>query len=309
MNTGNEWLQAALAFDSSSSGQGSSSSDNDFLIAHTYDVFGEALPHSPNSLRYAMDVLNWLTGFLVILALVFSILVADIWAGVLFLTYLCHWVASVVVSYRPLVSVYQPSIKSRNPLNRAQTNNLAHAPPSHATVPENGEALFSIHERDEGGTIIFKGRRDTIEAWARIGWSYNTEHNLTHWIWIITGTLAAIASVACMVNSKSLLLLSFHGCAETYFVIYPVVIHNQIIKSTIPSLCFNSTKPNLSLANDPKLGAQSMPTQDYYSVRRSPTRLPRHPRLLLPGRNPRHTNSRSSPAPKPTARSTFPSRT
>ena len=213
VNTGNEWLKGVLGFDSSSSEGESSSSDNDLLIAHVWDVFGEAVPQPASSFLsiLAMNLIGWLTGFLVILALVFSILVADIWAAVLFLTYLCHWAASVAVSYCPLVGIYQPGIKSRTPLTRAQTNNFARPAPSHSTVPENPEPLFSIHERDGGGTIIFKGRRDTIEAWARIGWSFDKQYDIIHYIWIVTGTLAAIASVACMVNMYGALQLGFLG--------------------------------------------------------------------------------------------------
>jgi hypothetical protein len=211
INTGNEWLKGVLGFDTSSSKE-ESSSDNDLLIAHVWDAFGEAVPQPASSTLSVliMNLIAWLTGFVVIVALAFSVLMVDIWAAVLFFIYLCHWAASMAVSYYPLANIYQPSIKSTAP-NRAQTNNFTRPPPSHATIPENPEPLFSIHERDEGGTIVFKGRRDTIEAWARIGWSFNKEHGLFHWIWIITGTLAAIASVACMVNMYGAMQLAFLG--------------------------------------------------------------------------------------------------
>lgn len=212
MTMGNEWLKEVLAFDSSID-EGSSSSNNDFMVAHVWDAFGEAIPQPTTSWLsvFSMNLINYGTGFLVVLALVFSILAADIWAAVLFLTYLCHWAASTAVSYFPLVNVYQPSIRSSTPLTRAQTNNFGRPAPSGASVPQNPEPLFSIHERDEGGTIVFKGRRDTIEAWGRIGWSYNKQNDIVHWIWIVTGTLAAVASVACMVNMYGALQLGFLG--------------------------------------------------------------------------------------------------
>ena len=210
VNTGNEWLKGVLGFDSSSSDE-ESSSDNDLLVAHVWDAFGEPMPQPASSFfnSFAMALIGWLTGFVISVALVFSVLVADIWAAVLFLTYLCHWAASVAVAYYPLVNIYQPSIRSRTPISRTQTDNFARPPPSKSTVPENSEALFCIHERDEGGSVVFKGRRDTIEAWARIGWSFNKKHSMVHWTWIITGTLAAVASVACMVNMYGALQLGF----------------------------------------------------------------------------------------------------
>lgn len=211
INTGNEWLKEVLGFDTSSSKE-EFSSDNDLLIAHVWDAFGEAVPESGTSTLSVliMNLISWLTGFVVIVALAFSVLMVDIWAAVLFFVYLCHWTASMAVSYYPLANIYQPSIKS-TALTRARTNNFARPPPNHATIPENPEPLFSIHERDEGGTIVFKGRRDTIEAWARIGWSFNKEYSLFHWIWIVTGTLAAIASVACMINMYGAMQLAFLG--------------------------------------------------------------------------------------------------
>ena len=213
INTGNEWLKGVLGFDSSTADQ-ESSSDNDLLIAHVWDAFGEAIPQPGSGFfsNLAMNLIAWVTGFLVIAALVFSILAADIWGAVLFFAYLCHWSASIAVSYFPLVNIYQPSIRYKNTtVTRSQTNNFARPPPGNATVPENSEPLFSIHERDEGGTIVFKGRRDTIEAWARIGWSFNKRYSTVHWFWIITGTLAAVASVACMVNMYGALQLGFLG--------------------------------------------------------------------------------------------------
>lgn len=154
VNTGNEWLKGVLGFDSATPEQ-EFSSDNDVLVAHVWDVFGEAVPHPASSALaiIAMTLIGWLTGFLIIVALVFSILVADIWAAVLFFTYLLHWAASVAVSYHPLVNIYQPSIRYRDgTITRAQTSNFARPPPNHATVPENSEVSF----RKTSPTINFE---------------------------------------------------------------------------------------------------------------------------------------------------------
>ena len=220
INPGNDWLPGVMAFDTSVAASndtenGFHNSDNDFLIAHVWNAFGEEIPNLPRSVikSVLVNLIGWINGCLLAVSLVFSILVGDIWAAVLFFLYACHWTASTLVSYFPLVSVYQPEILDKNKPPPLKGTSSTFVPPDRprVTVPENANPFFSIHERPEGGTIVFKGRQDTIESWARLGWAFNNKHSAVHWLWVITGTLAAIASVACMVNMYGALQLAFLG--------------------------------------------------------------------------------------------------
>ncbi|KAF3385484.1 hypothetical protein F1880_001729 [Penicillium rolfsii] len=140
--------------------------------------------------RWALNLLGMINGAMVLTGMVIGILLADIWAFTLFLVYSLHWGASLAISLDSMVTV--------------------HTPPR--IVPESSDR-FAVYEREEGGTVIFKGPQRTLETWARSTWEYNSswDKDFRHWLWIITGTLSGIASVACMVNMQGRMQLVFLG--------------------------------------------------------------------------------------------------
>lgn len=140
--------------------------------------------------RWTLNLLCIINGAMVLTGMIFGILLADIWAFTLFLLYTFHWGASVAISLTAMVTVHTPSRIDPEPSDR-----------------------FAVYEREEGGTVIFKGPQRTLETWARSTWEYNPtwSKDCLHWIWIITGTLCGIASVACMVNMHGRMQLGFLG--------------------------------------------------------------------------------------------------
>ncbi|KAJ5890341.1 uncharacterized protein N7473_006569 [Penicillium subrubescens] len=140
--------------------------------------------------RWTLNLLGIINGAMVLTGMVFGILLADIWAFTLFLLYSLHWGASVAISIDSMVTV--------------------HTPPR--IVPESSDR-FAVYEREEGGTVIFKGPQRTLETWARSTWEYDPswDKDFRHWLWIITGSLSGIASVACMVNMQGRMQLVFLG--------------------------------------------------------------------------------------------------
>lgn len=140
--------------------------------------------------RWTLNLLSVINGAMVLTGMVFGILLADIWAFTLFLLYSFHWGASVAISLTPMVTIHTPS----------------------RIDPESSDR-FAVYEREEGGTVIFKGPQRTLETWARSTWEYNPTwaKDSLHWLWIITGSLCGIASVACMVNMHGNMQLGFLG--------------------------------------------------------------------------------------------------
>ncbi|KAL7952684.1 hypothetical protein V8C34DRAFT_298811 [Trichoderma compactum] len=124
--------------------------------------------------------------------LIFSVLLNDIWGVVLFGTYLLHCLASTAVSFCQLVE---------SDTWKAELN-----------IRQDDDIVFAIYERPAGGWVIFKGTQETMERWARTSWWFAGEklHNkLAHWSWMITGLLAALASLANMVNMTGYMQLGF----------------------------------------------------------------------------------------------------
>jgi hypothetical protein len=134
-------------------------------------------------------------GLIVVCGTVFSALLGDIWAIVLFATYLFHWLASTAISFRQLVI------------------------PAELSIQDDKTIVFAVYNRPSGGLIIFKCTQDILEKWARTKWVFSPKRSDTqsrfdtfaHWIWIATGTAAAFASQACMVNMSGYLQLGFLG--------------------------------------------------------------------------------------------------
>lgn len=115
------------------------------------------------------------------------------------------------------------------------------------------KTVFAIHQRPVGGLVIFKGRQDVLERGARTKWVFDRPvedpirtayHNFLHWAWMLTGSVAALASVACMVNMGARLQLAFLGMllyASTAELWLTVLAH-LLQTSSIVSLDLRSTK-------------------------------------------------------------------
>jgi len=197
----NAWLRDILAF------KPSPIPENDFAIAGVEGMFvqpsikpskaieslitADPVPRfkSEVPLFTVLDLLGYICGLLIFTGLVFSVLTGDVWAITLFATYSLHWVASTIVSYYPLAKIQDNKIVS--------SASIEHC----------------VYQRPEGGTVIFRGRKDTLERWARTTWKFDDKpyKHFLHWFWTITGSLAAVASVACMVNMAATLQLGFLG--------------------------------------------------------------------------------------------------
>ena len=197
----NAWLHDVLAFKSSLI------PENDFAVAEVEDIFVQPNIRSPKAIESIvtgndtppvksrspfltlLDLLGYFGGLLILTGLVFSILTGDVWAISLFGIYALHCLASTIIAYNPLVK------------------------PQDNTIVLSSKPEYFVYQRPEGGTIVFKGRKDTLERWARLTWKFDpTPYNhFLHGFWTITGTMAAIASVACMVNMAAVLQLGFLG--------------------------------------------------------------------------------------------------
>ncbi|KAJ5109570.1 hypothetical protein N7532_002215 [Penicillium argentinense] len=137
--------------------------------------------------KWSLDLLSLINGSMLLVGMVFSVLTADIWGFTLFVIYICHWLASVLISLFAMVDTHEPKIKKDKTWK------------------------YAVYEREEGGTVIFKGYQETLERWARSTWEYKPswKKECLHWLWVLTGTLSGIASCACMVNMRSDLQLGF----------------------------------------------------------------------------------------------------
>ncbi|KAL1954214.1 hypothetical protein VTO42DRAFT_1494 [Malbranchea cinnamomea] len=192
LNVTTLWLRDVVAF------RTSELPVNDFAVVYVdaihepLDVRRRRVKERMGAVRWRMakwtlDLIGLLNGMLLLTGMVFGVLVADLWAFTLFFFYGCHWAASLLVSIRPVILIHKPPIK------------------------EDATVRYAVYEREEGGTVIFKGPQDKLEEWARCTWKYQSGFIPTclHWSWMVTGTLAGIASVACMVNMRGYMQLAF----------------------------------------------------------------------------------------------------
>lgn len=180
----NAWLRDVLAFKSSLM------PENDFAVAEVEDVFVQPNIQSPRApFLTLIDLLGYFGGLLILTGLIFSTLTGDVWAISLFGIYALHFLANTIIACNPLVY------------------------PQDSTIVLSREIEYFVYQRPEGGTIVFKGRKDTLERWARLTWKFDPRlhKHFLHWFWTITGTMAAVASVACMVNMAAALQLGFLG--------------------------------------------------------------------------------------------------
>jgi hypothetical protein len=127
-------------------------------------------------------------GAAVILGVVLSALLGDLWAVILFVAFALHWFASWLVSFNPLVIA-----------------NTA------LSIQPDSTTTFAVFQREAGGAVIFKGPQDEMERWARTKWIFDNsaKNRVVHWMWVITGSVAALASVTCMVNMTGYCQLGF----------------------------------------------------------------------------------------------------
>lgn len=193
LNLSNLWLSEIIAFPTSAL------PGNDFAIV-CVDAVHEPAKDGELHVRAQLGNIGWrvgkwtlnamclVNGVMLITGTVFGILLADFWAFSLFCLYTCHWGASVLISVNPMVNIHKPE-----------------------RIREDFTMRYAVYEREEGGTIIFKGPQNKLEEWARSTWEYNSSgtKDCLHWLWTITGTLCGVASVACMVNMYGSLQLGF----------------------------------------------------------------------------------------------------
>jgi hypothetical protein len=168
-------------------------SPNDFMIVSIINVFGTQRSPKSHPAKILLDLIGLLTGLTVMTGVIFSVLTGDIWATVLFLLYTIHWMASTMISFTTMVVPNTVPITSLN---------------------DDIKTSFAIHEREQGGSVIFKAEKKVLEQWARMTWKFDeteTYKLVLHWAWIISGTLSATASVACMVNMTTYMQLGFLG--------------------------------------------------------------------------------------------------
>lgn len=192
---GNLWLAELLDFPPSGQSQ------NDVLIVFLDSIHGERVlarkDPEPKFVdaglyRFGLSMIDCLTTGLLIAGAVCNVLAGDMWATALFFTYLLHSLSSSAVSLRRMVSTR--SVQGRQ-------------------IQEDGTIHYAVYTRPEGGKVVFKGRKDALETWARTTWTFqrSTISNLIHWTWMVTGSLSATASVVCMVNMAGYLQLAYLG--------------------------------------------------------------------------------------------------
>ncbi|EPS43793.1 hypothetical protein H072_2229 [Dactylellina haptotyla CBS 200.50] len=170
----------------------SQQSGNDFMVVNVDDLNKPSEFKRIKSLpgRLALTLIGAVTGLLLIAGVVFGILTADIWAATLFFFYASHWLASTFISFAHMV---RTDVKG--------------------AIAADNSPRYAVYQRPEGGTVVFKGKKETLERWARETLEFNKTPSaiFCHWFWMVSGTMAAISSVACMVNMRGYMQLGFLG--------------------------------------------------------------------------------------------------
>ncbi|CAG8010046.1 unnamed protein product [Penicillium nalgiovense] len=193
LNLSNAWLTDIISF------QTSRQPGNDFAVV-CVDAMYPSRDERQKNVRQQLGTFTWLlrkwtldsiclvNGTMLMTGMVCGILTADLWAFTLFLLYSIHWLASVLISFTSMVKIHKPDHIKNDPGVR-----------------------YAVYERDEGGTVIFKGPQRELEEWARSTWEYdrNRGKDFLHWLWTLSGTFSGISSIACMVNMKGALQLAF----------------------------------------------------------------------------------------------------
>ncbi|KAJ5457416.1 hypothetical protein N7475_008804 [Penicillium sp. IBT 31633x] len=195
LNLSNAWLTDIISF------QTSKQPGNDFIVVRVDAMYQSRETRQKNVRQHAGNV-SWLlgkwtlelicllNGGMLVTGMVCGILTADLWAFVLFSLYSSHWFASVLLSFTSMVKIHKPD-----------------------HIKNDLQDRYAVYERDEGGTVIFKGPQKELEEWARSTWEYDQTSikDILHWFWTLSGTFSGISSVACMVNMRGALQLAFLG--------------------------------------------------------------------------------------------------
>jgi hypothetical protein len=194
LNLSNAWLTDIISF------QTSKQPGNDFVVVCVDAMYQpsaerqEKLQESGNLRwilgKWTLDLICLINGAMLMTGMVCGILTADLWAFTLFFLYSSHWFASVLISFTSMVKIHKPD-----------------------HIKDDMQDRYAVYERDEGGTVIFKGPQKELEEWARSTWEYDRTwvKDSLHWFWTLSGTFSGISSVACMVNMKGALQLAFLG--------------------------------------------------------------------------------------------------
>ena len=212
---GDSFLIKALNF------KPSTAPTNDMMVVHLTELAkDDVLPLSKKAWMERKLILctEIAMGLIVVCGTVFSALLGDIWAIVLFGTYLFHWLASTAISFRQLV-----------------------IPDRELKIQPDETITFAVYRRPSGGLIIFKGTQAILERWARTKWVFNqnSPNTFIHWTWIVTGTAAAFASQACMVNMSGYLQLGFLGMLlySSAAELWLTVLANELPNDTFNRSC------------------------------------------------------------------------
>lgn len=193
LNLSNAWLTDIISF------QTSKQPGNDFVVV-CVDTMYQSIEESQKNMRQQSGNVRWLlgkwtldsiclvNGAMLTTGMVCGILTADLWAFTLFFLYSSHWFASVLISFTSMVKIHKPD-----------------------HIKDDLRDRYAVYQRDEGGTVIFKGPQRELEEWARSTWEYDRTwvKDCLHWFWTLTGTFSGVSSVACMVNMKGALQLAF----------------------------------------------------------------------------------------------------
>ncbi|CAI7633087.1 unnamed protein product [Penicillium crustosum] len=177
LNLSNAWLTDIISF------QTSKQPGNDFVVV-CVDAMYRSIEERQKNVRQQSGNLKWLLGKWTL----DSICLAN---GAMLITgMVSHWFASVLISFTSMVKIHKPDHIKNDMRDR-----------------------YAVYERDEGGTVIFKGPQKELEEWARSTWEYDRTwaKDSLHWFWTLTGTFSGVSSVACMVNMKGALQLAFLG--------------------------------------------------------------------------------------------------
>ncbi|KXG51762.1 uncharacterized protein PGRI_091550 [Penicillium griseofulvum] len=194
LNLSNAWLTDIISF------QTSKQPGNDFVVVCVNSMYQPSAERQKKLQdsghlswilgKWTLDLICLINGAMLMTGMVCGILTADLWAFTLFFLYSSHWFASVLISFTSMVKIHKPD-----------------------QIKDDMRDRYAVYERDEGGTVIFKGPQKELEEWARSTWEYDRTwvKDSLHWFWTLTGTFSGISSVACMVNMKGALQLAFLG--------------------------------------------------------------------------------------------------
>lgn len=203
----NGWVREALGFRSSRpplarrGGSETTQGLHDIYVVVLQDVVDTSEEEVPREVlarvrwvggcRVVLGVINFSVGLAVVAGMGVSAWVDDYWSVALFAAYTCHWMACFVVGRCEVMTFKMPAV----------------------TDEKDEKWYYAAYEREEGGIVVYKGRKLVFEKLARSRWLFNnrTVNHVVHWSWMITGSTAAAASVVCMVNMGTALQLAFLG--------------------------------------------------------------------------------------------------